>query len=356
MDSPIRAYLNAAGTSWPKPEAVHAAAADVTESDPMSWATRFERDHAAVAEGFGVPAARLLLTPGCTSALALGLADMPWAAGDRLLVSSFEHHGLMRPAELLARRGVEVVRIPPAGDRPFDLDALEAELERGARCVAISQAVNVTGALLPVREILALAAARGSAVLVDAAQTAGWLPLPDADVVTVAGHKGPHAPWGIGALIVRSGLAMVTPAAVCSLDDGPACAPMPSYCDAGSVNRSALAGLAAGLAWMSKREGALARARAQVAAIEALVRARGATVHGPPSEERMPTLAIGGPVAELGRALRAEGIVVSAGLHCSPAAHETLGTGPGGLVRISVGPLVEDDAIDHACAVLGRLL
>ncbi len=357
MDTTIRAYLNSAGTSWPKPEPVHAAVREVAEGDPLAWAERFEKDHAAAASALGVPATQLLPTPGCTSALSLGLADMPWEPGDRLLLSSFEHHGLMRPAELLARRGVELVRIPPAGDRPLDLEALERELKRGARCVAISHAANVTGALLPVDEVIRQARAHGSAVLVDAAQSAGWLPLPDADVVTVAGHKGPHAPWGIGALVVRPGVAMVTPAAVCTLDDGPSCAPMPSYCDAGSVNRSALAGFAAGLQWMKSQQGALARARERLAAIEAVVRAEGAVVHGPPAEQRMPTLAFSTTApTELARSLRAEGIVVSVGLQCSPVAHETMGTAPDGVVRISLGPLIANAAIEHACTALRRLL
>lgn len=351
----MRAYLNSAGTSWPKPAPVLAAVREVAGSDPSAWAARFERDLAAVKRALG--ADRLLPTPGCTSALALALADLPWEPGDRLLLSSLEHHALMRPAELLAHRGVELVRLPPAGERPLDLEALERELRAGARCVALSHAANVTGALLPVDDVLALARAHGSLVLVDAAQTAGWLPLPDADLVTVAGHKGPHAPWGIGALVVREGVAMRTPAAVCTLEDGPACAPMPGYCDAGSVNRSALAGLAAGLAWMAAERGALAGARAKIAAIEAVVRERGAQVHGA-ADERMPTLAITGArsVAELGRALQAEGVIVSAGLQCSPVAHETLGTAPTGVVRLSVGPMVTDEQVAHACAVLRRLL
>ncbi len=354
----MRAYLNSAGTSWPKPEPVHAAVRALTESEPTAWAERFEEDLAAVAEGLAVEPARLLPTPGCTSALALALADLPWEAGDRLLVSSMEHHGLMRPAELLSRRGVEVVTLPPAGERPLDLDALERALVRGGRCVALSHAANVTGALLPVDEAIALAHAHDAVVLVDAAQTAGWLPLPAADLVAFAGHKGPHAPWGVGGLVARPGLAMVTPAAVCTLDDGPACAPMPGYCDAGSVDRIALAGLAAGLQWMQTQNAALERAREQVAALEAVVRAKGARVLGPPGPERMPTVAFttDRPVAELGAELADAGVIVSAGLQCSPAAHETLGTAPDGAVRLSVGPLVTATAIDAAIATLERVL
>jgi len=354
----MRAYLNCAGTSWPKPEPVRDAVREVTESEPTAWAARFERDLHAVAEALAVDPSRLLPTPGCTSALALGLADLPWEPGDRLLVSSMEHHGLMRPVELLTRRGVEVVRIPPAGERPLDLEALERELHRGARGVALSHAVNVTGALLPIAEASALAHAHDAVVLVDAAQTAGWLPLPTADLVAFAGHKGPQAPWGIGGLVARPGLAMVTPAAVCTLGDGPSCAPMPGYCDAGSVDRVALAGLAAGLRWMADQDYALERARVQVSLLETRVRHKGGTVLGPPSGERMPTVAFttDRPVAELGQALAAEGIIASAGLQCSPVAHETLGTAPDGVVRLSVGPLVTDDAIDATIEVLDAVL
>jgi len=239
-----------------------------------------------------------------------------------------------------------------------DLEALERELHRGARGVALSHAVNVTGALLPIAEASALAHAHDAVVLVDAAQTAGWLPLPTADLVAFAGHKGPQAPWGIGGLVARPGLAMVTPAAVCTLGDGPSCAPMPGYCDAGSVDRVALAGLAAGLRWMADQDYALERARVQVSLLETRVRHKGGTVLGPPSGERMPTVAFttDRPVAELGQALAAEGIIASAGLQCSPVAHETLGTAPDGVVRLSVGPLVTDDAIDATIEVLDAVL
>ena len=354
-----RAHLNAAGTSWPKPEPVRRAVAELDALHPAEWGERFERDHHALAELVGADPTRVLPTPGCTSALSLALADLPWAPGDRLLISSLEHHALMRPAELLGRRGVELVSIPMAGSDPLDLDRLEVELRRGARCVALSHASNVTGALFPVAEVIELAHRHGAVVLVDAAQTAGWMPLPErADLVAFSGHKGPQAPLGIGVLRVAPGVAMRTPSAVCTLDAGPSCAPMPGYCDAGSVSRGPLAGLAAGLRWMAERPDALEHARGQVGLLEEVARAAGARIHGPALARRMPTLALTSDrdPGAMARALAAEGVVASGGLQCAPAAHEALGTAPGGVLRLSVGPTLPDAALGHAASALERVL
>ena len=358
MDRSPTLYLNHAGTSWPKPEPVRAAVEAAYASDPRQWPVSFERDHRAVAARLGLEPDRLLLTPGCTSALALALADLPWAPGDRVLTSSFEHHAMMRPLRALEGRGVEVVQLPPAGDAPLDLDALDRELGRGARAIALSHASNVTGALLPVEVAIAKVRAAGGWSIVDAAQTAGWLPLPTgADVVAFAGHKGPQAPWGVGGLFVGPGAEMATPSAACSLDGSTVCATMPGYCDGGSVDRAALAGLVAGLAFMAARPERLARARAQVRHLEAVAIRAGIERLGPPPDGRVPTLALRIPsLAEVQGRLAAEGVVASVGVQCAPAAHESLGTAPEGALRLSVGPDTSDETLERAAQVLARTL
>ena len=113
--------------------------------------------------------------------------------------------------------------------------------------LAMTAASNVTGELLPIASLVELARRHGAAALIDAAQIAGWidldLPRLGADFVAFAGHKGPQAPWGIGGLYVSPRLAW----------------PAPGYCDVGSVDRCALAGLAAFL-----REHGYERAARQV--------------------------------------------------------------------------------------------
>ncbi|MEO0601571.1 MAG: aminotransferase class V-fold PLP-dependent enzyme [Myxococcota bacterium] len=331
-------YLNHAGTSWPKPPAVRQAFVAALDAPPERWAIDFTQAHDAVAAAFGVATDTLLPTPGATSALAVAVADvLSWSPSDRVLTSGMEHQALMRPLERLEAQGVEVVEIP-RGDGPLDLDALEAALrERPVRLVAMSVAANVTGEILPYREIVAMAHEHGAVCLLDGAQAAGWLRLDltelGVDLFAFAGHKGPQAPYGVGGLYVRPGL---RPA---------------GYCDTGSVDRPALVALATGLATMADAE-PLDRIRDVTEAFRAAatglpgVRAVGA---GP----RLPICSLvveGRQPSELARALAERGVVVNGSTHCAPRAHRTLGTA--GTLRFSFGPTSSHDDAARAVQAL----
>ncbi len=366
-------YLNQAGTSWPKPEPVRAAVARTLASSPDTWADAFAADHAAVCRWLGVAdPARLLLTPGATTALNVAVTDHPWESGDRVVISGWEHHALSRPVQQLVHRGVEVIVIPPGDGLAVAPQALEAALERGrVRLVAMTAAGNVTGERLPVRTITGLAREYGALSLIDAAQIAGWLPMDqetqEADLLAFTGHKGPQAPWGIGGLVIAPGVTLASPAAACEVprDGGGTaqCATLPGYCDVGSVDRAALAGLVAGIEWLDapKRADRLDVARSRIAAMaSALNELPGVRLLGTASPgTRMPTLALtveGRSPGELAAALGRRDILVAGGTQCAPMAHETLGTGSAGALRISVGPGNASDDVMEAVAALGDIL
>jgi DNA-binding transcriptional MocR family regulator len=166
-------HLNQAGTSWPKPAAVRQAAAAALEADPARLAADFERHHQGIAAWLGVPSGQLLLTPGGTSALAVGLAALGLAAGDRVLCSSMEHHALHGPLLGLQQRGVQL-RVAPRDAGPLDLEQVERELRQGVRLVACCSAANVTGERMPVEELSALCRRYGALLLLDAAPEVGW--------------------------------------------------------------------------------------------------------------------------------------------------------------------------------------
>lgn len=354
-------YLNHAGTSWPKPPPVGPAMMRALEAPPGAG---LEAQAARVAAALGSSPTRLLFTPGCTAALHLALADLPWRPNDVLLLGAFEHLALERPARALAARGVKVELLHPGPDgAPVDLDRARARLARGGvRAVAVSAAVSVTGALMPVDDLAALAWAAGARLVVDAAQAVGWWPLQldqaGWDLVGFGAHKGTQGPWGIGALHLREGLRLETPRA-----EGPA--PRPSWCDAGTLNGPALAGWAAALDWLDDpvRRDRLERARDRVRVIQAAFeRYPEVRILGPRSvEARVPTVAVAverRKPAELAAALRARGVIASAGLQCAPLAHRTLGTlADGGALRLSAGPETSEDearAVEHALSeVLG---
>ncbi|HXI01695.1 MAG TPA: aminotransferase class V-fold PLP-dependent enzyme, partial [Candidatus Saccharimonadales bacterium] len=251
-------YANNAGTSWPKPPEVREAVAATLAAPPEEAPRLLAAAHEEIAGFLGVKdPARLLLTQGCTSALALAIGDLPWESGDVVVTSSLEHHALERPvAKLVRERGVIHRAAPYRPGLPVDPGFVSGVLGEGrVRLVALTAASNVTGEILPVEEIAGMAHRHGALCLVDAAQTAGLLPI-DAerlgvDILVFAGHKGPLGPQGIGGLWAAPHVEFRSPAAACEIGgsrraDG-ACSPFPGYCDAGSANVAGAAGLAAGM-------------------------------------------------------------------------------------------------------------
>ncbi|QDU40940.1 Cysteine desulfurase [Maioricimonas rarisocia] len=365
------AYLNQAGTSWPLPEPVREAMSAAMSRSPAEWGEPFEQAHQAIAEFFHIDdPSRLLLTPGGTSALAVAVADLPWQPGDRVLTSSYEHHALRRPLVKLQDLGVRVEAVPRSDEGPLDLDQLEQALQQGGvRLVAMTAASNVTGDLLPVEQIVTLAHRYDALVLIDAAQTAGWwdidVPASGTDLFAFTGHKGLQGPWGIGGLYVSPHVTMNSPAAACELpkDGGPpVCSTMPGYCDTGSVDRIALAALAAAVTWLGQHEqqDRLDRARRQAERLRQVAVQAGATLFGQADpSRRLPTVALTcsrHTPAELARRLADRGVVASGGLQCAPQTHQTLGTAPDGVLRLSVGVSTTDEEVALAAETLADVL
>ncbi|HEX3031793.1 MAG TPA: aminotransferase class V-fold PLP-dependent enzyme [Bacillota bacterium] len=93
--------------------------------------------------------------------------------GDHVITSSVEHNAVSRPLHYLAGNGVEITKIPATSDGGLEADQVEQAVKPNTRAVVVTHASNVSGALLPVREIGQVARSHNLAFIVDAAQTAG---------------------------------------------------------------------------------------------------------------------------------------------------------------------------------------
>lgn len=344
-------YLNHAGTSWPKPQSVLDAVDLVSKAEPDQWPELFRLSFETIASFFHVDSSRLVLTPGCTSALNLAILDQAWNSGDRVFTSSFEHHALYRNLVQLRSRHIEIIEVPPATNSTFDLDFFRKELKKGSTTlVAITAACNVTGALLPIEDIIDLTHQYDAKVLIDGAQIAGWSDLNlnelGVDFFTFAGHKGPQSPWGIGGLYVSENSAMSCPNASCEFSQGKKkdFETKPGYCDAGSVDLVALAGLAAGCRWLSEGEqkNRLSKARMLAKEFTGYIREHSGCkiLHDFEFDQKMPTVAISfdNLNQSVAKKLKEHQIFVSSGFQCAPLAHQTLGTAEHGVIRFSFGP------------------
>ncbi len=285
-----------------------------------------EQARDTIAAWAGCAPGAIVFTSGGTEALALAIrgSDKP-----RLLACAVEH------SAVLAARD-DAVLVPVDGDGILDFAALAALLAAGPALVAVQHANNETGVIQPIADIAALVAQAGSLLLVDAVQSAGKLPLPNADFVAVSAHKL-GGPPGVGALIVAD------PATLRAVQRGGG---QERGLRGGTPNLPGIAAFAAATAqapdWTrvkARRDDLEARLRA---AHPALV------VHGAASP-RLPNIASLGLPGVKGAtqvmALDLAGFMVSAGAACSSgkvaASHVLaamgLGAAAGEAIRVSLG-------------------
>ncbi|HHY93141.1 MAG TPA: aminotransferase class V-fold PLP-dependent enzyme, partial [Firmicutes bacterium] len=306
----------------------------------------------------------------CTDALNMALKGV-LKPGDHVVTSALEHNSILRPLEGLRERGVityTVVPASPVGE--LDPADFARAVRPDTRLIAVTHASNVIGSVTPLAEVGAVARQAGTLFLVDAAQTAGVLPIDvqalGIDLLAFAGHKGLLGPMGTGGLYVRPSLELASwreggTGSRSELTTQPDF--YPDHLEAGTPNTPGIAGLNAGLDFILKtgleaiqeKEQALsARLHGGLAAIP------GVKLYGSPDlTRRVAVLSFtldGRDNAEIAVHLdRQYGIMSRPGLQCAPLAHQALGTFPEGTVRLSLGYFNTEEEVDQAIRAIAAL-
>lgn len=375
-------YFDNAATSFPKPPEVQAAMARFAGECGASagrGAYRQARDcgrlldaaRSRIARLFGASdPSRVIFTLNCSDALNLAIKGLA-RPGGHVVHTEMEHNSVLRPLRRLAEEGrITATRVPADAEGWVEPGAVLEAIRPETCLVVVVHASNVCGTLLPVEEIGAGCRARGIPLLVDAAQSAGHVPINmpamGIDLLAAPGHKGLLGPLGTGVLVVRPGLELAT------LREGGTGSRSeedrqpdfwPDRHEAGSHNALGIAGLAAGVEWLLERGVAALRAReADLTAtvLKELAHLPGVILYGPRQPERRVgvfSLRVAGAEPEtLGRRLDDEfDIKVRSGLHCAPFAHQALGTWPDGTTRASLGHFHAERDVEELLSALDKL-
>jgi cysteine desulfurase family protein len=365
-------YLDHGATSYPKAPGVKEAMVRFLEEESgnpgrgghqltLAASRTIESAREEVAALLGGDSERTLFGSGATFWLNVIMASHLWH-GSRVVVSALEHNAVMRPLRWYeTHRGVQVAAVEGSG--PFGVPAADevaaVVAEKQTTLVVLSHASNVTGSVLPVEEIIEAVAP--VPVVVDAAQTAGSLPIDFADLGAAAlvcsGHKGLLGPPGIGVLmlapdfevdpLVRGGTGSRSESEEMPEE-------LPDRLEAGTPNGVCAAGLGAACSWLRRHsvEAVQFHAQQYVGRLApGLTEGNKVKLYGWNGEAAHTGLLSftvnGFDSGELATALdRDHGICVRAGLHCAPAAHRRIGTYPEGTIRVGIGPFTTEKDVD----------
>ena len=376
-------YLDNAATSFPKPEAVYQTL-DRFARTSLANPGRAGHKMALLAEHAlddgrhrlnqffnGKAADRFAFTLNCTDALNMAFKGV-LKAGDHVITTDLEHNSVSRPLRAMELAGfITLTRVKADGGGTVNPDDIRKAITAKTRLIAITHASNVVGTIQPVTEIGAIARERDVHFLVDAAQTAGVVPVDiqamNIDLLALPGHKGLMGPTGTGTLYVSPRVKITAwreggTGGDSSSETQPK--EFPYFLEGGTPNVLGVAGLSAGIQWV-EGEGLEKIHAHEVGLTErlwlALDEIGGFEIFGHrDTARRVGTLSFrceALAATEIGGILdQAFDIAIRPGLHCAPYIHRAIGTFPEGTVRVSPGPFNTAEDIDRLAAALREIV
>ena len=344
-------YLDNGATSFHKPPTVYRAVRCAMDNcaNPgrggytaaMTAAKTVLRCREQAAELFSCRPEQVVMTTNCTHGLNIAINTLV-KPGARVVISGFEHNAVTRP--LHARQA----KIAVAGRKLFDwentLESFETALKNGADVAIFTHVSNVFGYILPVEKMAELCKKYKVPFIMDAAQSAGSLPINmeklGADFIAMPGHKGLLGPQGTGLLLCAREPASLIQGGTGSLSleqNMPDF--LPDMAEAGTLNVPGIAGLSAGLTYISQQgiDRIFAREQQEAKRCAKELQKFGFRVFTGEHQAGTVSFVPDGDCEEFAGQLGNNGIAVRAGLHCAPLAHESAGTLDSGTVRISYG-------------------
>ena len=294
-------------------------------------------------------------------------------SGDHVLVSSMEHNAVMRPLTQLLDKGITFDTIPCDSTGFIQMDSIEPLIRPNTVALIINHASNVCGTIQPLESIGPICKAHNLQFIVDAAQTAGVIPIDvkacHIDALCFTGHKGLLGPQGIGGIILTKEMAQtLTPliaggtGSFSHLETLPT--HMPDAFESGTLNLPGIIGLNEGLAYIESQgmenihnhELALTQAF-----LEGLQSIDGINIVGKQNiQDRTAVVSItidGMDPANIAYELESTyHIMTRVGLHCAPRAHQTLRTYPEGTVRFSFGYANTHKDVESALSALNTIV
>lgn len=377
-------YFDNGSTSWPKAPGVAEAVSDLLVNGAFNInrgnyegayevAGRVLDTREKLARMFQVEdSRRVIFTPGVTCSLNYFIKGF-LKEGDHVLVTGLEHNAVMRPLHQMRTKGVSYDVIPVDRQGNLNTEAAEALVRPNTKAVIASHASNVCGTVVPIEELGEFCGRRHLFFVVDTAQTAGTLkidmPGSKIDLLAFAGHKGLLGPQGVGGFLISEELdremePLLAGGTGSQSDSLEMPDQLPDKYESGTMNLPGIIGLHAALSYLEETGiDVLRKKKMELTGyfLEQAAQLEGIRIVGrPDTEKRVAVVSLDFQTVDNAVAAfeleRRAGIMTRVGLHCSPLAHQSLGTFPQGTVRFAFSACNTREEIDVCIAVLKELL
>ncbi len=314
----------------------------------------------------------VVFTPNCTGALNIVIKGF-LSHGGHAVITDLEHNSVIRPLEALAPRGVSYTTVTVDPHSPQETAArVRRAILPNTRLILCTHASNVLGIRTPLRAVGAVAEMYRIPFAVDAAQSAGILPLDmQADHINflcTPGHKGLYGPMGIGALLCRGAYVPDT-----FMEGGTGSGSLhtaqpdelPDRFESGTLNVPAICGLHGGIRWIERNGGVREIAERETERMRVLYERMANTARlqvytpYPDLSVTVPLLTFtvrGTASEETAQQLGEYGVAVRAGLHCAPSAHRRMGTLESGAVRLCPSAFTTREDLEKVWKILSEIL
>ena len=373
-------YLDNAATTLQKPDAVKKAVMEAFDtlgnagrgaSEPALSASRMIYGAREVLAGFfhAESANCIVFTANSTESLNIALKGL-FSEGDHVITTVLEHNSVLRPLYECRERGTALTILGCDEKGNISYEEMERAVRPETKMIVCTHASNLTGNMIDLERVHAIAKRHGLLLIVDASQTAGVWEIDvqklGIDVLCFTGHKGLLGPQGTGGMYVRSGVEirpLLSGGSGIDTYNTHHPAQMPTALEAGTLNGHGIAGLGAAVSYIMEtgpdtiREWELALMQRFYQGISGIP---GVKVYGDFSTKNRAAIVsfnIGDyDSSEVSDELNVHyGIVTRPGAHCAPLMHQALGTVDQGAVRFSFSHFNTEEEVDVSVRAVKEL-
>ena len=371
-----KVYLDNAATTSKKPEGVKNAILNYYENigcspgrggyeDSIKAGRIILEARSKIANLFNVNnPEQIIFTHNITHSLNIGLKGI-LKNNDHVITTTMEHNSVLRPLHSLEEKGIiEVDYVQCAEDGSLDPEKIRKYIKNNTKLIVITYASNVTGTLMPVKEISKIADENDLYFILDTAQAAGLYDIDfqdlKTDILAFTGHKGLMGPPGTGGFAVSKKIAKnmdsLIEGGTGSISDKEYQPDfLPDKFESGTMNTPGIAGLKAGVEFIEKtglkkiRKHELKLSKKFIQGLKSNNKVK---IFGPVDHKKQtPTISIQYDKNDLGEMSykldEKYGIMTRSGLHCAPLAHKTINSFPEGTLRFSIGYFNTEEEIKY---------